>query len=125
MPPRLRNSFPAVKTGPPSLSQSTFCHRLVDSAVQVAADFARLTDPEAVAERRQSLFQAEVAHQDALAHQARIARAETASDDDRIEAMFYALRRMSKEQQTLVFTSRQVAFAALGWERASVAVEAI
>jgi DNA repair exonuclease SbcCD ATPase subunit len=48
------------------------------------------------------------------------------SDDDRIEAMFDALHRTSKDQQILVFTCRQRAFAALlGGERARVAVEAI
>ena len=45
------------------------------------------------------------------------------SDDDRIEAMFDALHRTSKDQQILVFTCRQRAFAALGGERATVAVE--
>lgn len=46
------------------------------------------------------------------------------SDDDRIEAMFDALHRMSRDQQILVFTCRQRAFAGLGGERAKVAVEA-
>jgi hypothetical protein len=45
------------------------------------------------------------------------------SDDDRIEAMFDALHRTSKDQQILVLTCRQRAFAALGGERATVAVE--
>jgi hypothetical protein len=45
------------------------------------------------------------------------------SDDDRIEAMFDALHRTSKDQQILVFTCRQRAFAALGGERARVAVD--
>lgn len=47
------------------------------------------------------------------------------SDDDRIEAMFDALHRTSKDQQILVFTCRQRAFAALGGERGRVVVEAI
>lgn len=46
------------------------------------------------------------------------------SDDDRIEAMFDALHRTSKDQQILVFTCRQRAFAALGGERATVTVGA-
>lgn len=46
------------------------------------------------------------------------------SDDDRIEAMFDPLHRMSRDQQILVVTCRQRAFAALGGERAKVAVEA-
>lgn len=45
------------------------------------------------------------------------------SDDDRIESMFDALHRTSKDQQILVFTCRQRAFAALGGERARVVVE--
>lgn len=36
------------------------------------------------------------------------------SDDDRIEAMFTALHRVAADQQILVFTCRQRAFAALG-----------
>lgn len=47
------------------------------------------------------------------------------SDDDRIEAMFDALHRTSRDQQILVFTCRQRAFAALGGERATVAIEAV
>lgn len=47
------------------------------------------------------------------------------SDDDRIEAMFDALHRTSKDQQILVFTCRQRAFAALGGERATVVVEVV
>ncbi len=46
------------------------------------------------------------------------------SDDDRIEAMFDALHRTSRDQQILVFTCRQRAFAALGGERATVTVGA-
>lgn len=46
------------------------------------------------------------------------------SDDDRIEAMFDALHRTSRDQQILVFTCRQRAFAALGGERAAVRIEA-
>lgn len=45
------------------------------------------------------------------------------SDDDRIESMFDALHRTSRDQQILVFTCRQRAFAALGGERARVVVE--
>lgn len=44
------------------------------------------------------------------------------SDDDRIEAMFDALHRTAKDQQIIVFTCRQRAFAALGGERAAVEV---
>ncbi|MDP1577194.1 MAG: hypothetical protein Q8L76_10600, partial [Cypionkella sp.] len=44
------------------------------------------------------------------------------SDDDRIEAMFTALHRVAKDQQILVLTCRQRAFAALGGERAKVVV---
>lgn len=44
------------------------------------------------------------------------------SDDDRIEAMFDALHRTARDQQILVFTCRQRAFAALGGERADVKV---
>ncbi|HMO71240.1 MAG TPA: ATP-binding protein [Paracoccaceae bacterium] len=45
------------------------------------------------------------------------------SDDDRIEAMFTALHRVARDQQVLVFTCRQRAFAALGGERLRVRVE--
>ncbi|MCC7319744.1 MAG: AAA family ATPase [Rubellimicrobium sp.] len=45
------------------------------------------------------------------------------SDDDRIEAMFDALHRTARDQQILVFTCRQRAFAALGGARAGVTVE--
>lgn len=45
------------------------------------------------------------------------------SDDDRIEAMFDALHRTARDQQILVLTCRQRAFAALGGERAEVRVE--
>lgn len=47
------------------------------------------------------------------------------SDDDRIEAMFDALHRTSRDQQILVFTCRQRAFAALGGERANVEVTSV
>ena len=46
------------------------------------------------------------------------------SDDDRIEAMFTALHRTARDQQILVLTCRQRAFAALGGTRAEVLVEA-
>lgn len=46
------------------------------------------------------------------------------SDDDRIEAMFDALHRSARDQQILVFTCRQRAFAALGGKRARVSVVA-
>lgn len=42
------------------------------------------------------------------------------SDDDRIEAMFDALHRTARDQQILVLTCRQRAFAALGGETAEV-----
>lgn len=44
------------------------------------------------------------------------------SDDDRIEAMFTAIHRVAQDQQILVLTCRQRAFAALGGERARVMV---
>jgi len=47
------------------------------------------------------------------------------SDDDRIEAMFVALHRVATDQQILVLTCRQRAFAALGGDRAKVVVTAI
>jgi hypothetical protein len=47
------------------------------------------------------------------------------SDDDRIEAMFDALHRTARDQQILVLTCRQRAFAALGGERAEVVVEGL
>ena len=47
------------------------------------------------------------------------------SDDDRIEAMFDALHRAARDQQILVLTCRQRAFAALGGERAEVRVEGV
>lgn len=47
------------------------------------------------------------------------------SDDDRIEAMFDAFHRTARDQQILVLTCRQRAFAALGGERAEVALEGI
>lgn len=46
------------------------------------------------------------------------------SDDDRIEAMFDALHRSARDQQILVLTCRQRAFAMLGGERAEVHIEA-
>lgn len=47
------------------------------------------------------------------------------SDDDRIEAMFTALHRTARDQQILVLTCRQRAFAALGGTQATVTVEAL
>ncbi|MFC3086695.1 ATP-binding protein [Tabrizicola soli] len=47
------------------------------------------------------------------------------SDDDRIEAMCDALHRTARDQQILVLTCRQRAFAALGGERAEVRVESV
>jgi DNA repair exonuclease SbcCD ATPase subunit len=47
------------------------------------------------------------------------------SDDDRIEAMFDALHRTARDQQILVLTCRQRAFAALGGERADMTLEQI
>ena len=46
------------------------------------------------------------------------------SDDDRIEAMFDALHRTARDQQILVLTCRQRAFAALGGTRAEVTIDA-
>lgn len=47
------------------------------------------------------------------------------SDDDRIEAMFTALHRVARDQQILVLSCRQRAFAALGGARAVVTVTAV
>lgn len=47
------------------------------------------------------------------------------SDDDRIEAMFDALHRIAREQQIVVLTCRQRAFAALGGAKAEVRVDAV
>ena len=44
------------------------------------------------------------------------------SDDDRIEAMFVALHRVAQDQQILVFSCRQRAFAALGGSRANLVI---
>ncbi|RJE79204.1 ATP-binding protein [Paracoccus sp. JM45] len=46
------------------------------------------------------------------------------SDDDRIEAMFTALHRVAADQQILVLTCRQRAFATLGGYKARVMIEA-
>ncbi|CAM5395500.1 ATP-binding protein [Frigidibacter albus] len=46
------------------------------------------------------------------------------SDDDRIEAMFTALHRVARDQQILVLTCRQRAFASLGGARAEVRITA-
>lgn len=45
------------------------------------------------------------------------------SDDDRIEAMFDALHRTARDQQIIVFTCRQRAFAALGGQQALVSLQ--
>jgi len=47
------------------------------------------------------------------------------SDDDRIVKMFTALHRVAAEQQILVFTCRQMAFAKLGGARPDISVEAV
>jgi hypothetical protein len=47
------------------------------------------------------------------------------SDDDRIEAMFTALHRVARDQQIIVLTCRQRAFAPLGGDRARVEVTAL
>lgn len=47
------------------------------------------------------------------------------SDDDRIEAMFDALHRIARDQQILVLSCRQRAFAALGGARAEVQIESL
>jgi len=47
------------------------------------------------------------------------------SDDDRIEAMFTALHRVARDQQIIVLTCRQRAFASLGGERLRAVVETI
>lgn len=47
------------------------------------------------------------------------------SDDDRIEAMFTALHRVARDQQIIVLTCRQRAFASLGGERLNAKIEAV
>lgn len=47
------------------------------------------------------------------------------SDDDRIEAMFTALHRVAQDQQIIVLTCRQRAFAPLGGERLLARVERV
>ena len=47
------------------------------------------------------------------------------SDDDRIEAMFTALHRVAQDQQIIVLTCRQRAFAPLGGERMVARVEVV
>jgi len=47
------------------------------------------------------------------------------SDDDRIEAMFTALHRVARDQQIIVLTCRQRAFASLGGERLRAVIEAV
>ncbi|WP_378942860.1 chromosome segregation protein SMC [Paracoccus sp. R86501] len=46
------------------------------------------------------------------------------SDDDRIEAMFNALHHVARDQQIIVLTCRQRAFAVLGGDRAQVTITA-
>lgn len=46
------------------------------------------------------------------------------SDDDRIEAMFTALHHVARDQQIIVLTCRQRAFAALGGDKARVRIAA-
>ncbi|WP_108502738.1 AAA family ATPase [Paracoccus indicus] len=46
------------------------------------------------------------------------------SDDDRIEAMFNALHHVARDQQIIVLTCRQRAFAALGGDRARAVITA-
>ncbi len=45
------------------------------------------------------------------------------SDDDRIVKMFTALNRVAMEQQIIVFSCRQLAFAGLGGERPEIRIE--
>ena len=47
------------------------------------------------------------------------------SDDDRIEAMFTALHRVARDQQIIVLTCRQRAFAGLGGQRAQVRIDTL
>ena len=47
------------------------------------------------------------------------------SDDDRIEAMFTALHRVAQDQQIIVLTCRQRAFAPLGGERLQAVISTI
>lgn len=47
------------------------------------------------------------------------------SDDDRIEAMFTALHRVAKDQQIIVLTCRQRAFAALGGDRVRAMIRSV
>lgn len=47
------------------------------------------------------------------------------SDDDRIEAMFTALHRVARDQQIIVLTCRQRAFASLGGERLRAVIDGV
>jgi DNA repair exonuclease SbcCD ATPase subunit len=47
------------------------------------------------------------------------------SDDDRIEAMFTALHRVAQDQQIIVLTCRQRAFASLGGDRIHATIEPV
>lgn len=47
------------------------------------------------------------------------------SDDDRIEAMFTTLHRVAKDQQIIVLTCRQRAFAALGGDRVRAVIRSV
>lgn len=47
------------------------------------------------------------------------------SDDDRIEAMFTALHRVAQDQQIIILTCRQRAFASLSGERLLARVEGV
>lgn len=47
------------------------------------------------------------------------------SDDDRIVKMFTALNRVAMDQQIIVFSCRQLAFASLGGERPSIALREV
>lgn len=47
------------------------------------------------------------------------------SDDDRIVKMFTALNRVATDQQILVFSCRQMAFASLGGERPEITLEEV
>lgn len=47
------------------------------------------------------------------------------SDDDRIEAMFTALHRVAQDQQIIVLTCRQRAFASLGGERLHAQISSV
>ena len=91
-----------------------FCHLGRSDAMDNAMDavperYKRRSDAELV-----ELKELRASLDDALVH----------SDDDRIEAMFTALHHVARDQQIIVLTCRQRAFAALGGDKARVRIAA-